>query len=134
MLILLLFPLLTVLAGALAFVTGATQQPFDVGAAAPSAPSRRARSRCSSSWCPAGVIYASVYENTGRSVLAVTLLHFGGNFWSEFLGLSSEAQAFRLGLTIIVAAAVAWFLAPSPGHVFCSSSASITRMPLGPRR
>lgn len=57
---------------------------------------------------PVGVLYAWTYTNTSRSVLAAILLHFGGNFWGEFLGLSAEAQTYRVGLTIIAAAFIAW--------------------------
>jgi membrane protease YdiL (CAAX protease family) len=62
---------------------------------------------------PAVVLYAWVYFNTGRSVLAAMLFHFGGNFWGEFFGLSTEAQTYRMILTIIAVALIVWRWRPT---------------------
>jgi uncharacterized protein len=58
---------------------------------------------------PAAVLYTWVYNNTGRSVLAVIVLHFMENFTGEMLGISDEARAVRLVLTaMLVVFVVAW--------------------------
>jgi len=59
---------------------------------------------------PAAILYTWVYNNTGRSVLAVIILHFMQNFSSEFLGIASEARPVLLALTwiVTVAVVVAW--------------------------
>jgi membrane protease YdiL (CAAX protease family) len=62
---------------------------------------------------PAGVLYAWVYNNTGRSILAVILFHLGGNFWGEFFGLSVEAQTYRIVLTIIAVTFIVWLYGPT---------------------
>jgi membrane protease YdiL (CAAX protease family) len=62
---------------------------------------------------PAGILYAWVYNNTERSVLAAILFHFGGNFWGEFVGLSGEAQTIRMTLTIIAVVFIVWWSGPS---------------------
>jgi membrane protease YdiL (CAAX protease family) len=62
---------------------------------------------------PAVLLYTWVYNNTGRSVLATMLFHFGGNFWGEFFGLSTQAQTIRMVLTIIAVAFVAWWWGPT---------------------
>ncbi len=62
---------------------------------------------------PAVVLYAWVYNNTGRSVLAAILFHFGGNFWGEFLGLSTQGQTIRMVLVIIAAVFIAWWWRPA---------------------
>ncbi|HTP03242.1 MAG TPA: CPBP family glutamic-type intramembrane protease, partial [Anaerolineales bacterium] len=62
---------------------------------------------------PAGLLYAWVYNNTRRSVLAAMLFHFSGNFWGEFFGLSAEAQYIRIVLTIISASFIAWWWGPA---------------------
>ncbi len=62
---------------------------------------------------PAVVLYTWIYYNTGRSVLAAILLHFGGNFWGEFFGLSTEAQTVRMILTIISVALIVWRWGPA---------------------
>jgi membrane protease YdiL (CAAX protease family) len=61
---------------------------------------------------PAGILYAWVYNNTGRSVLAAILFHFGGNFWGEFFGLAAEAQTIRIVLTIIAVALILRWYSP----------------------
>jgi membrane protease YdiL (CAAX protease family) len=179
--ILLFFPVLTLLAGALAVATGATQQPFDLTGAVQSLthpaalaatilftlvigplPEEigwrgylfdHAHTRLHAlsaslfvgfvNWLwhlplfylpgyseafrtvpptmlqmffivvPVGVLYAWAYNNTRRSVLAAILLHFGGNFWGEFLGLSPEAQTYRVVLTIIAVVFIAWYWGPT---------------------
>ncbi len=62
---------------------------------------------------PAVLLYTWVYNNTRRSVLATILFHFGGNFWGEFFGLSTQAQTYRMGLTIIAVAFIVWWCGPS---------------------
>jgi membrane protease YdiL (CAAX protease family) len=62
---------------------------------------------------PAVILYVWVYYNTGRSVLAAVLFHFGGNFWGEFFGLSPEAQMYRMILTIIAVALIVWQWGPT---------------------
>lgn len=65
---------------------------------------------------PAVILYTWVYNNTGRSVLAAMLFHFGGNFWGEFSGLSAEAQTYRMVLTIIAVAIILWWSSPATLH------------------
>jgi uncharacterized protein len=55
---------------------------------------------------PAAILYTWVYNNTGRSVLAVILFHFLQNFSSEFLGIAAETRPILLVLTWIVAVMV----------------------------
>jgi uncharacterized protein len=55
---------------------------------------------------PAAILYTWVYNNTGRSVLAVIVFHFLQNFSSEFLGIAAEARPVLLVLTWIVAVVV----------------------------
>ena len=62
---------------------------------------------------PAGLLYTWVYDNTRRSVLAVILFHFAGNFWGEFFGLAVEAQTIRVVLTIIAVAFIVWWWGPT---------------------
>ncbi len=62
---------------------------------------------------PAVLLYTWVYNNTGRSVLAVMLFHFGGNFWGEFLGLSAQGQTIRTVLVLIAVAFIAWWWGPA---------------------
>ncbi len=47
---------------------------------------------------PAAIVYTWVYNNTGRSVLAVILLHFMHNFTGEFLGMDGSVRPIRLVL------------------------------------
>lgn len=47
---------------------------------------------------PAAVLYTWVYNNTGRSVLAVIVLHFMHNFTGEFLGMDDPVRPVRLVL------------------------------------
>jgi membrane protease YdiL (CAAX protease family) len=191
--ILLFFPVLTVLAGILAKATGATQQPFDLAGIAQQVTHPASLltliaftliigplpeeigwrgyllDQLQTRWraFPAGLfvgllnwawhfplfllpgysdafrsvppnmiqmffvvilavlLYTWVYNNTGRSVLAVILFHFSGNFWGEFLGLATEAQPYRMALTIMAAAFIVWRygtttlqrgLEPAAGH------------------
>ena len=59
---------------------------------------------------PAAILYTWVYNNTGRSVLAVILLHFMQNFSSELLGIAPEARPILLALTTVLAiGVVAWW-------------------------
>ncbi len=62
---------------------------------------------------PAVLLYTWVYNNTGRSVLATMLFHFGGNFWGEFFGVSAQAQTIRMVLTIIAVVFVIWWWGPA---------------------
>jgi uncharacterized protein len=55
---------------------------------------------------PAAVLYAWVFNRTGRSVLAVIVFHFMENFTSEFLGVADAMRPHRLGLMIALAALV----------------------------
>lgn len=58
---------------------------------------------------PAAVLYAWVYNNTSRSVLAVILFHFMENFTSQFLGIADAARPYRLALMIgLAVTVVAW--------------------------
>jgi membrane protease YdiL (CAAX protease family) len=59
------------------------------------------------------ILYTWVYNNTDRSILAVILFHFAGNFWGEFLGISVEVQMYRMILMIIVVAFIAWWSGPA---------------------
>jgi membrane protease YdiL (CAAX protease family) len=59
---------------------------------------------------PAVFLYTWVYNNTNRSILAVILFHFAGNFWGEFFGISVEAQMYRMVLTIIAVAFISFSL------------------------
>ncbi len=61
---------------------------------------------------PAVLLYTWVYNNTGRSVLATMLFHFGGNFWGEFFGLSLQAQTIRMVITIIAVTFIVWWWGP----------------------
>jgi membrane protease YdiL (CAAX protease family) len=61
---------------------------------------------------PAAVLYSWVYNNTGRSVLAVILLHFTGNLSGELVGISDEAQTYRQALTVILVALILWWWGP----------------------
>jgi membrane protease YdiL (CAAX protease family) len=62
---------------------------------------------------PAVVLYTWIYYNTGQSVLAAILFHFGGNFWGEFFGLSTEAQTYRIILMIIAVTLIVWWWGPT---------------------
>lgn len=62
---------------------------------------------------PAVLLYTWVYNNTKRSVLAVILFHFAGNFWGEFFGISVEAQTYRMILAVIAVAIIAWWWGPT---------------------
>jgi uncharacterized protein len=62
---------------------------------------------------PSAVLYTWVYNNTGRSVLAVVLLHFVQNFTGEFLGFADEARAVRLALEMGATLAVIWWWGPA---------------------
>jgi uncharacterized protein len=59
---------------------------------------------------PAAVLYTWVYNNTGRSVLAVIVLHFMHNFTGEFLGMDEAVRSIRLGLEwgVAITAVVFW--------------------------
>lgn len=59
---------------------------------------------------PAAVLYTWVYNNTGRSVLAVIVLHFLHNFTGEFLGMDDPVRPVRLVLEwgVAVAAVALW--------------------------
>jgi membrane protease YdiL (CAAX protease family) len=59
---------------------------------------------------PTAILYTWVYNNTERSVLAVVLFHFSGNFSAELLRLSGEAETYRI-LLILVATVfiVSWW-------------------------
>lgn len=52
------------------------------------------------------VLYAWVYLHTGRSVLAVVLLHFMENFTGELLHPSAAADRYELFVLVVVAALV----------------------------
>jgi uncharacterized protein len=58
---------------------------------------------------PSAVLYTWVYNNTGRSVLAVVILHFMENFTGEFLGVAQEVRTLRLALMVALVAVVVWF-------------------------
>jgi membrane protease YdiL (CAAX protease family) len=59
---------------------------------------------------PTAILYTWVYNNTGRSVLAVVVLHFMQNFNSEFLGIAEEARPIRLLLeTVVAVGVVVWW-------------------------
>jgi len=61
---------------------------------------------------PAAVVYTWVYNNTGRSVLAVIVLHFMHNFTGEFLGMDDAVRPIRLTLEWGVAIAAVAFWGP----------------------
>lgn len=50
---------------------------------------------------PAAVLYAWIYLETGRSVLAAILFHFMENFTSEFLGLAAAVRPYRLAILVL---------------------------------
>lgn len=58
---------------------------------------------------PSAVLYAWVYNNTGRSVLAVILFHFMQNFSGEILAMSVPARVWQVGLMWGAAAVVIWW-------------------------
>jgi uncharacterized protein len=62
---------------------------------------------------PATVLYAWVYNNTGRSVLAVMLFHFTGNFSGQLFGISAVATTYRLVLVAIAVIIVVWQFGPT---------------------
>ncbi len=55
---------------------------------------------------PAAVLYTWLYNNTGRSVLAVIVLHFMQNATGQFLGMDEAVRSIRLLLEWGVAVAV----------------------------
>lgn len=61
---------------------------------------------------PAAVVYTWVYNNTGRNVLAVIVLHFMHNFTGEFLGMDDQVRPIRLVLEWGVAMAAVAFWGP----------------------
>lgn len=61
---------------------------------------------------PAAVLYTWVYNNTGRSVLAVIVLHFMHNFTGEFLGMDEAVRPVRLVLEWGAAIAAVGFWGP----------------------
>jgi membrane protease YdiL (CAAX protease family) len=61
---------------------------------------------------PSAVLYARVYVNTDRSVLAVILFHFMENFSGEFLGIAEEARPYRLALMVLLVVLVVWWWGP----------------------
>ncbi len=61
---------------------------------------------------PAAVLYTWVYNNTGRSVLAVIVLHFMHNFTGEFLGMDEAIRPIRLVLEWGTALAAVAFWGP----------------------
>jgi uncharacterized protein len=62
---------------------------------------------------PAAILYAWVYLNTNRSVLAAILFHFMENFSSEFLGIADEARPYRFVLMASIAVLVVWRWGPA---------------------
>lgn len=61
---------------------------------------------------PAAVLYTWVYNNTGRSVLAVIVFHFTGNLAGELFGASQETQTYRLVLTGLAVVFIVWWWGP----------------------
>lgn len=61
---------------------------------------------------PAAILYTWVYNNTGRSVLAVIALHFMQNFTGEFLGVAEEARPIRFVLEAGLAVGVVLWWGP----------------------
>lgn len=57
---------------------------------------------------PSAVLYAWIYNNTRRSVLAVIIFHFMQNFSGELLALSAEARVVQVLLLVVAAAGVVW--------------------------
>lgn len=55
---------------------------------------------------PAAVLYTWVYNNAGRSVLALIVFHFMHNFTGEFLGMAEGVRPIRLGMEWATALAV----------------------------
>lgn len=62
---------------------------------------------------PVTVLYTWVYNNTGRSVLAVILFHFTGNFSGQLLGISEVATMYRLVLTATTVMLIVWQFGPT---------------------
>jgi uncharacterized protein len=71
---------------------------------------------------PAAVVYTWVYNNTGRSVLAVIALHFMHNFTGEFLGMDEAVRPIRLIMEWGTAMAVVIFWGPARFDSFRGSS------------
>lgn len=57
---------------------------------------------------PAAVLYAWVYLNTNRSVLAAILFHFMENFSSVFLGMAEDARPIRFVVLLAITLFVVW--------------------------
>ena len=56
------------------------------------------------------IIGTWVYNNTGRSVLAVIVFHFFGNFTGETMGFAAELYPYvHIGTVIVALALVIWF-------------------------
>jgi membrane protease YdiL (CAAX protease family) len=55
---------------------------------------------------PSAILYTWIYNNTGRSVLAVVLFHFMENFSGEFLGMAESVDPYRLALAAALAVVV----------------------------
>ncbi len=56
---------------------------------------------------PSSVLYAWVFVNTGRSILAVIVFHALANLAGEMLPVRNEAQAAALGIVVLVAVLIA---------------------------
>lgn len=54
----------------------------------------------------ASVLYSWVYNRTGRSVLAVVVLHFMQNFNGDLLGAAPRVDTYTLGVLAAFALAV----------------------------
>jgi len=54
------------------------------------------------------ILYTWVYNNTGRSVLAVILLHFTGNLSGEMLDAPDSVYQFETYITMVVVLLVLW--------------------------
>jgi membrane protease YdiL (CAAX protease family) len=63
---------------------------------------------------PAAVLYAWVYLNTDRSVLAAILFHFMENFSSEMLGIAEAVRPVRLALIVALLILIVWRRGPAP--------------------
>jgi uncharacterized protein len=61
---------------------------------------------------PAAVLYAWVYANTNRSVLAAILFHFTQNLTGELLGIVDAVRVYERVLLVIAAVLVVWWWGP----------------------
>ena len=62
---------------------------------------------------PTAILYAWVYNNTGRSLFAVIAVHFVDNLSGELLGMSSRADPYTAGTLLVAAVVVVYLWGPA---------------------